>query len=202
MTDRHGQTCREKEVRRPRQKGGERRRETERDTRTRNESRKETCRVGERRGGRETEKHRRKWGQAGRETQRHDGRDGEAGRETRTDGDTQRQGGERGSGYPTLDPGARTVNEDVLGAPALPTWPPAFLVTQTVKHLSSVQEIQLRSLGREDPLEQEMATHSSTLAWKIPWTEEPGGLWCMGRKELDMTERLHFLYLSIDTQQG
>ena len=100
--------------------------------------------------------------------QRHDDRDGEAGRETCTDGDTQRQGGERGSGYPTPDPGVRPVNEDVLGAPALPTWPPAFLVTQTVKHLSAVQEIRLRSLGREDPLEQEMATQSSILAWKIP----------------------------------
>ena len=44
----------------------------------------------------------------------------------------------------------------------------------------------------EDPLEKEMATHSSTLAWKIPWTEEPGRLQSMGRKESDMTERLHF----------
>ena len=43
-----------------------------------------------------------------------------------------------------------------------------------VKHLPAVRETQLRSLGWEDPLEKEMATHSSTLAWKIPWTEEPG----------------------------
>ena len=42
--------------------------------------------------------------------------------------------------------------------------------------------------GREDPLEKEMATHSSILAWRIPWTEEPGGLQSMGHKELDMTE--------------
>ena len=42
------------------------------------------------------------------------------------------------------------------------------------------QETQVRSLGREDPLEKEIATHSSTLAWKIPWTEEPGGLQSMG----------------------
>ena len=48
------------------------------------------------------------------------------------------------------------------------------------------------SLGWEDPLEKEMAVHSSTIAWKIPWTEEPGTLQSMGRKELDMTERLHF----------
>ena len=51
---------------------------------------------------------------------------------------------------------------------------------------------QVRSLGREDPLEKEMATHFSTLAWKIPWTEELGGLQSTGRKELDTTERLHF----------
>ena len=43
-----------------------------------------------------------------------------------------------------------------------------------------MQETQVRSLGREDPLEEEMATHSSVLAWRIPWTEEPGGLQTMG----------------------
>ena len=53
-------------------------------------------------------------------------------------------------------------------------------MAQTVKHLPAVQETQVRSLGWEDPLEKEMATHSSTLAWKIPWTEEPGGLQSMG----------------------
>ena len=45
---------------------------------------------------------------------------------------------------------------------------------------TAVQETRVRSLGREDPLEKEMATHSSTLAWKIPWTEEPGKLQSMG----------------------
>ena len=49
-------------------------------------------------------------------------------------------------------------------------------VVQMVKYLSAMLETQVRSLGREDPLEKEMATHSSTLAWKIPWTEEPGRL--------------------------
>ena len=49
-----------------------------------------------------------------------------------------------------------------------------------MKHLSVVQETWVRSLGWEDPLEKEMATHSSTLAWKIPWTEEPGRLQSMG----------------------
>ena len=44
-----------------------------------------------------------------------------------------------------------------------------------VKNLLPMQELQVRSLGREDPLEEEIATHSSILAWEIPWTEEPGG---------------------------
>ena len=55
-----------------------------------------------------------------------------------------------------------------------------FLVAQMVKRLPTMRETWVRSLGREDPLEKEMATHSSILAWKIPWTEEPGGLLSMG----------------------
>ena len=55
-----------------------------------------------------------------------------------------------------------------------------FLVPQSVKNLPAVQEIRVRSLGLEDPLEKEMVTHSSTLAWKIPLTEEHGGLQTMG----------------------
>ena len=54
--------------------------------------------------------------------------------------------------------------------------------------MQEIQETWVRSLGWEDPLEEEMAIHSSILAWKIPWTEEPGGLQSMGFKELDMTE--------------
>ena len=50
------------------------------------------------------------------------------------------------------------------------------LVAQTEKNLSTMQETQVPSLGWEDPLEKEVATHSSTLAWRIPWTEESGGL--------------------------
>ena len=50
------------------------------------------------------------------------------------------------------------------------------LVAWTVKHLPTMRETQVQSLGREDPLEKEMATHSSIPAWRIPWTEEPGGL--------------------------
>ena len=56
----------------------------------------------------------------------------------------------------------------------------ASLVAQTVKHLSAMQETWVRSLGWEDPLEKEMATHSSILAWKFPGTEEPGRLQSMG----------------------
>ena len=52
----------------------------------------------------------------------------------------------------------------------------ASLVAQMVKNLPAAKETQAQSLGREDPLEQGMASHSSILAWRIPWTEEPGGL--------------------------
>ena len=61
------------------------------------------------------------------------------------------------------------------------------LVAQMIKNLPAMQETQVQSLGWEDPLEKGMATHSSILAWRIPWTEEPGGLQSMGRKELDTT---------------
>ena len=54
--------------------------------------------------------------------------------------------------------------------------------------MQEAQEMQVRSLGQEDPLEKEMATHSSILAWRIPWTEESGGLQSMGSQESDMTE--------------
>ena len=54
------------------------------------------------------------------------------------------------------------------------------ILVQTVKNQSVVWEALVQSLGREDPLEKEMATHSSLLAWRMPWTEEPGGLQSMG----------------------
>ena len=56
---------------------------------------------------------------------------------------------------------------------------PASLVAQMVTNLPAMQETQVSSLGQEDPLEKGMATHSSILAWRIPWTEEPGGLQSM-----------------------
>ena len=60
-------------------------------------------------------------------------------------------------------------------------------MAQTVKNLPVMQETWVQFLGQKDPLEKEMATHSSILIWEIPWTEEPGGLQSMGLQELDMT---------------
>ena len=66
-------------------------------------------------------------------------------------------------------------------------------MVQRVKNPPAMQETQemwVKSLGQEDPLEKETATHSSILAWKIPWTEEPGGLQSIG-SQIDTTERMH-----------
>ena len=74
-------------------------------------------------------------------------------------------------------------------------------MAQTVECLPTMLETRVRSLGWEDPLEKEMATHSSSLTWKIPWTEEPGRLhspW--GHEESDTTERLHFTSLQAITE--
>ena len=57
-------------------------------------------------------------------------------------------------------------------------------MAQLVKNPPAMRETWVQSLGQEDPLEKEMATHSSTLAWKIPWMEEPGGLQSMGLQRL------------------
>ena len=64
-------------------------------------------------------------------------------------------------------------------------------MAQRLKHLPGMWETRVRSLGWEDSLEKEMATHSSPLAWRIPWREEPCRLQSMGRKESDTTKRLH-----------
>ena len=68
----------------------------------------------------------------------------------------------------------------------------ASLVVQRLKRLPAMWKTWVLSLGQEDPLEKEMATHSSIIAWRISWTEELCGLQSTGRKELDTTERLHF----------
>ena len=68
----------------------------------------------------------------------------------------------------------------------------AFLVDQSVKHLPAVQETWVRSLGREDPLEKEMATHSSILAWEIPWIRKPGRLQSMGlQSQTELSTQTH-----------
>ena len=61
-------------------------------------------------------------------------------------------------------------------------------MAQQVNNSPAMQEMRVQSLGREDPLEREMATHSNILAWETPWTEEPGGYSPWGHKKSDMTE--------------
>ena len=85
-----------------------------------------------------------------------------------------RPSGEPGVGDPAREASKRFRLELFL------TTARTFLMAQRVKGLSAMQETLVRSLGRDDPLEKEMATHSSTIAWKIPWTEEPGRLQSMG----------------------
>ena len=64
----------------------------------------------------------------------------------------------------------------------------AALVAQMVKNLLAMQETQVRYLGQEDPMEKGMAPHSSILAWRIPWTEEPGGLQSTGSQDQSQTQ--------------
>ena len=66
---------------------------------------------------------------------------------------------------------------------------------QTVKNLPAMQETRVRSLGQEDPLEEGMATHTSILAWRIPWTDEPGRLSSMQLQESDPTEQLTLSFI-------
>ena len=68
-----------------------------------------------------------------------------------------------------------------------------FPVVQMVKNLPAMQETRVQSLGREDPLEKGMAIHSSILAWRIPWTEDPGGLQSMGSQTEQLSD-WHFYY--------
>ena len=70
-------------------------------------------------------------------------------------------------------------------------------MAQTVKNLPAMPETQIQSLGWEDALEKRMATHSSILTWRIPCTEEPGGLPPVGCKESDMTEQLTLALLKM-----
>ena len=79
--------------------------------------------------------------------------------------------------YPTISFNSRPGNSGPLNRANKRR---ASLVAQTVKHLPAMQETWVQSLGGENPLKKEMATHSSSLSWKIPWMEEPGGLQSMG----------------------
>ena len=78
------------------------------------------------------------------------------------------------AGNPSSIPGLGRSAGEGIGYPLQYSWP--SLVAQLVKNLPAMRKTLVRSLGREDPLEKDMVTHSSTLAWKIPWTEEPGRL--------------------------
>ena len=71
----------------------------------------------------------------------------------------------------------------------------ASLVAQTVKRLPAIWNTWVRSLGQEDPLEKEMATHSSTFAWKIPWTEEPGRLHGVAKSRTRLSDFTSLLFL-------
>ena len=78
----------------------------------------------------------------------------------------------------------------------------ASLVAQTVKSLPAMQETQVRSLGWEEPLEEGMATHSGILAWRIPRTEDPGGLQSTGLQRVrhDLTKQQHYMTLQIHVE--
>ena len=82
------------------------------------------------------------------------------------------------------------------------TDPKASLVAQIVKNLPAMHETQVQSLGWEYPLEKEMAIHSSTLAWKIPWTEEPGRLLSMGSQRVGHNEHVSTLKAWIGHMQN
>ena len=92
------------------------------------------------------------------------------------------------TGDPGFIPGSGRSPGERTGYPLQYSW--ASLVAQMVKNLPAMRETWVWSLGREDPLEEGMATHSSILAWRIPWREGPGGCSPWGHKESDTTERL------------
>ena len=87
-----------------------------------------------------------------------------------------------------MTPGLGRSLGEGIGYPLQYSW--ASLVAQTVKNLPAVRETWVRSLGWEDPQEEGTATHSSTLAWRIPWTEEPGGLQSKGSQRKTQLKQL------------
>jgi len=100
------------------------------------------------------------------------------------------------SGAPSEENRVKQLKPWILESRILTLW--ASWVAQWVKNLPAMQETRVWSLDWEDPLEEEMATHSSILAWEIPWTEKPGGLQF---KESDMTELLSKHTLTLDVHE-
>ena len=94
------------------------------------------------------------------------------------------------AGDPSSIPGSRSSPGEGIDYPLQYSW--ASLVAQTVKNLPTMQDTWVRSLGQEDRMAKGMAIHSSILAWRVPWTEEPGGLQSMGHKESDMMKQLTY----------
>ena len=92
------------------------------------------------------------------------------------------------AGDPSSIPGLERSAEDGIDYPL--QYSRVSRVTQTVKNPPAIQETWVRSLGSEDPLEEGMATHTSILAWRIPWTEDSSRLQFMGCKDSDVTKRL------------
>ena len=86
------------------------------------------------------------------------------------------------AGAPSLIPGLGRSSGEGIGYPLEYSW--ASLVAQLVKNPPAMRETWVRSLGQKDPLEEGVATHSSILAWRIPWTEESGGLQSMGSQRV------------------
>ena len=93
------------------------------------------------------------------------------------------------AGDPSLIPGLGRSTGEEIGYSLQYSW--TSLLAQTVKNPSAMLQTWIWSLGLKDPLEKGTATHSSILAWRIPWTEEPGRPQSIGCKELDMTEHYH-----------
>ena len=97
-----------------------------------------------------------------------------------------------------LCPNALSAVVKMVKMAVISLWYDLYLVAQRLKHLPPGQETQVPSLGWEDPLEKEMVTHSSILAWRIPWTEKPGRLQSTGSQRVghDWATSLHYrLYL-------
>ena len=90
------------------------------------------------------------------------------------------------AGDPGSTPGSGRSPGEGIDYPLQYSW--AYLVAQTVKNLPAMWETWVRSLGWEDPLEEGMATHSSVLAWRVPWTEEPGRLPSMESQRVRLSD--------------